>query len=29
MTESEMDLEDHEIQEIIDKENLDLEGFLI
>ena len=23
-----MDLEDHELQEILDKENLDLEGFL-
>jgi len=29
MTQNEMDLEDHELQEILDKENLDLEGFLI
>lgn len=28
MTPSEMDLEDHELQEILYKENLDLEGFL-
>jgi len=29
MTQSEMNLEDHEPQEILDKENLDLEGFLM
>lgn len=29
MTQNEMDLEDHELQEILEKENLDLEGFLI
>ena len=29
MTQSETDLEDHELQEILDKENLDLEGFLM
>ena len=29
MTQSEMELEDHELQEILDRENLDLEGFLI
>jgi len=29
MTQSEIDLEDHELQEILDKENLDLEGFLM
>lgn len=28
MTQSEMELEDHELQEILDKEHLDLEGFL-
>ena len=28
MTESEREMEDHELQEILDKENLDLEGFL-
>jgi len=28
MNQSEIDLEDHELQEILDKENLDLEGFL-
>lgn len=29
MTQSETDLEDHELQEILDKEHLDLEGFLM
>jgi len=29
MTQSEIDLEDHELQEILDKEHLDLEGFLM
>jgi len=29
MTQNEMDLEDHELQEILNKENLDLEGFMI
>jgi len=29
MTQSEIDLEDHELQEILKKENLDLEGFLM
>eukprot|EP00253_Pinus_taeda_P013097 PITA_13097 len=29
MTQSEIDMEDHELQEILDKENLDLEGFLM
>jgi len=28
MTQSEMEMEDNEPQEILDKENLDLEGFL-
>lgn len=28
MTQSEMDIEDNELQEILDRENLDLEGFL-
>ena len=28
MTCSDIDLEDHELQGILDKENLDLEGFL-
>lgn len=28
MTQSEKDIEDHELQEILDKEHLDLEGFL-
>ena len=28
MTQSETDMEDHELQEILDKEHLDLEGFL-
>jgi len=28
MTQSKMDMEDHELQEILEKENLDLEGFL-
>jgi len=28
MVQSETDLEEHELQEILDKENLDLEGFL-
>lgn len=28
MTRSEMKMEDHELQEILHKENLDLEGFL-
>lgn len=28
MTQSEMDTEDHELQEILDREHLDLEGFL-
>lgn len=28
MTQSETDLGDHELQEILDKENLDLKGFL-
>jgi len=28
-TQSETDLEDHELQEILDKEHLDLEGFLM
>ena len=29
MTQSEMELEDNELQEILDREHLDLEGFLI
>jgi len=29
MTQSEMEQEDHELHEILDKEHLDLEGFLI
>ena len=29
MTQSETDLEDHELQEILEKEHLDLEGFLL
>ena len=29
MTQSETDVEDHELQEILDKENLDLEVFLM
>ena len=29
MTQSEIDMEDHELQEILNKENLDLEGFLM
>ena len=28
MTQSEMEMEDHELQEILDREHLDLEGFL-
>ena len=28
MTQSEMEMEDHELQEIFDREHLDLEGFL-
>ena len=28
MTQSEMEMEDNELQEILDRENLDLEGFL-
>ena len=29
MTQSETDMEEHELQDILDKENLDLEGFLM
>lgn len=29
MTQSEMEMEDNELQEILDRKNLDLEGFLI
>lgn len=29
MIRSEIDLEEHKLQEILDKENLDLEGFLM
>lgn len=28
MTRSEMEMEDHELQEILDREHVDLEGFL-
>ena len=28
MTQSEMEMEDHELQDILDREHLDLEGFL-
>ena len=28
MTQSEMEMEDHEVQEILDRQHLDLEGFL-
>ena len=28
MTQSEMEIEDHELQEILDREHLDLEGFV-